>query len=894
MKIKNLTIAILVLLTLPALAAGPHPVWPTNGLEINNTIGNTPQQNPKIARTADGGFLIAWEDGRVGYTKIYAQKIDDSVNNLWKESGVGVCGVGGNQNYVQLIEDGSGGMIVAWQGYGNGNSDVFAQHLGARGELLWGVNGLVVSSAEAGQFAPELVSDGAGGAIITWHDYRSGTGEDIYAQRIDKNGNVLWKENGIPICEAAGTQWYPKISSDGQGGAIIVWTDGREGSANNNIYGQRVDAAGKVLWEKDGVAVCSAPQNQERPVILGVENAAIVAWNDSRAETLDIYAQKIDLSGKPLWQGDGVAVTTAPFAQSGPKLASDGNGGAIVTWTDGRQEESAIYAQRMTGGGAPSWEENGHLVAKSAAKQENPEIIKLKNADWVIVWEDYRRGKSHLYAQKINSAGIPLWQEGGTPLVYGAMAQEKSSLALSPNDEVIVVWQDRRNGNYDIYSQKLSSDGAAEWTENGLSVCEAKGVVVHQNASMIDSGRGEVILAFEDARSGFLNIYAQKIDNQGVLLWGKDGIPLAKVKADQTNPRLVTDGAGGAIVCWEDQRNPNFPKIYAQRITSSGKRSWEKGSLPLSKVDARQGLPLMVPDGSGGAIIAWEDERNPLGLKDLYGQRISGSGELLWGKNGVAINSENGDQTEADMISDGAGGAILAWTDYRRGERNPDIYTQRIDGSGKPLWPKEGVLVCGAPDVQKFPKLAKDKEGGVIVTWTDKGGGSYDIYAQRLSREGKILWLTDGIPVSQAARTQQNSLLSNSQILVWEDYRYGNWDIFANTVSLQGKLLWGEEGVPVVSLPLTQYAPQIANWKSGAVLVTWEDYRNGKEYEIFIQMLSANGSVAWQANGVPVKTSNGARAPKILALPKENALVLVWEDYSGGGKAIYGQRFTVD
>lgn len=302
----------------------------------------------------------------------------------------------------------------------------------------------------------------------------------------------------------------------------------------------------------------------------------------------------------------------------------------------------------------------------------------------------------------------------------------------------------------------------------------------------------------------------------------------------------------------------------------------------------------MISDGAGGAMVAWQDERDPLSLKDLYGQRVSGAGELLWGKNGIALCAENGEQTEAVMTSDGTGGAMIAWTDYRRGDRNPDIYAQRINDSGKPLWQKEGVMVCGAPDVQRTPQLVSDGEGGVVIVWTDKGGGSYDIYAQRVNLSGQTLWLTDGIPICQSARTQQNPIAGGQQVIIWEDYRYGNWDIFAGSVSPPGRLRWGGEGIPVAALPLTQYAPQIANWKNDSIIATWEDYRSGKQYEIYLQKLTADGKVSWPENGVLVKTSNGARAPKLLALPKEDSFLVTWEDYTGGGKAIYGQKFTTD
>ncbi|MFA5113192.1 MAG: hypothetical protein WC529_02715 [Candidatus Margulisiibacteriota bacterium] len=879
----------------PPPAKEPQPLWGSYGLEICNTKGNTPQQNPRVAALTDGSQLIVWEDGRYGFSTIFAQKVDSRGNKLWDEVGVGLCRAHGNQNNAQLIDDGNGGAIIVWQGYCNGNADIVAQRLDARGTLLWGEQGVIVCSAEAGQFAPELATDGAGGAIIVWHDYRSGAGEDVYAQRLSSAGVPLWRANGLPVSAAAGTQWYPQIATDGAGGAYIAWSDGRVSSADNNIYCQRLDPAGKALWPQDGLPVCEAAQNQERPVMIATVQGPLLAWNDSRNGNTDIFAQKLNPSGAPSWAKDGVAVTLAPFNQTGPKLADDGAGGAVVAWTDNREEESAIYAQRLTADGNSNWEENGRLLAKAPAKQVNPELIKLKSADWLAVFEDYRKGYPLLFAQKINSAGVLLWQPTGEPVAPVVGPQEKPAAALTADGNCYLVWEDRRRGNFDLFSQVLDGDqGDPLLAPGGAALSDTHGSVIHQNVNLIDSGNGNIIMVFEDARNGFINIYAQKISSGGTLLWGRDGLPLAKIKADQINPCLIPDGAGGAIVAWEDQRNPNAPRIFAQRLSGNGAKVWEKGSAPVTKIEARQSKPEIIGDGAGGAIICWEDERDALSIKDIFAQRLSPKGELLWGKGGIAVGNENGEQAEAAMVADGAGGAIVAWTDYRRGERNPDVYAQRLNAGGKPLWAKDGVLVCGAPDIQRTPQVKRDGEGGAIISWTDKGGGSYDIYAQRLNAEGKTLWLTDGIPINQAARTQQNPQIDSGQILVWEDYRLGNWDIFANSVSSQGKLAWGEEGVPVVSLPLTQYAPVIAPWKGRGLLVAWEDYRNGKQYEIFAQKLSAEGRPEWPANGIMVKTTNGARAPKLLALPNEAAFIVIWEDYTGGGKAIFGQKFQLD
>jgi beta propeller repeat protein len=83
------------------------------------------------------------------------------------------------------------------------------------------------------QYAASITTDGAGGAIIVWSDWRSGEG-DVYAQRINAAGQVLWDADGKAVCTATGNQSFPTIYSDAAGGAFIVWQDNR--GANQDIY----------------------------------------------------------------------------------------------------------------------------------------------------------------------------------------------------------------------------------------------------------------------------------------------------------------------------------------------------------------------------------------------------------------------------------------------------------------------------------------------------------------------------------------------------------------------------------------------------------------------------------------------------------------------------------
>jgi hypothetical protein len=201
----------------------------------------------------------------------------------------------------------------------------------ASGIRKWTLYGVNICSAANAQKNSTIADVGNGNAIITWEDRRDGN-HDVYAQKIDSSGNILWTTNGVAVCNKTTTQKSPKIVSDNAGGAIIVWED----SLNFywDIYAQRISSAGAIMWTTGGVAVCSSPNTQANPRIeadgLG---GAIITWQDKRNNAdYDIYAQKIDASGATQWTANGVVICNAVNTQNNARIESDGANGAIIGW----------------------------------------------------------------------------------------------------------------------------------------------------------------------------------------------------------------------------------------------------------------------------------------------------------------------------------------------------------------------------------------------------------------------------------------------------------------------------------------------------------------------------------------------------------------------------------
>jgi hypothetical protein len=436
----------------------------------------------------------------------------------------------------------------------------------------WVDDGTVVCADSSAQFWPVLVADGTGGAIITWGDLRDGY-DDIYAQRVDALGVVQWTTDGVVLCTATDSQIWPAIASDGAGGAIVSWDDSRDGDAD--VYVQRVDGSGVAQWTVNGVALCTSSGDQQlTATISDGAGGAIVAWQDSRSGADDIYVQRVNASGVVQWTAGGVALCTAARRQLDPKIVSDGAGGAIITWWDERSGTDSwdIYAQRVNASGVIQWTAGGvALCTDSADGQTQPRIASDGSGGAIVTWRDDRAGNSDVYAQRVNASGAVQWTTDGVPLCTDSGHQFHPEIVADDAGGAIVTWSDARpgGGDYSIYVQRVSASGVVQWTADGVALCTS--TIWQANPKILSDGLSGAIVTWEDERGANMDIYAQRVDASGVVQWTANGIALCMATNNQTSPQLTSDGAGGAIVTWNDVRSGSLNyDVYGQRILPNG------------------------------------------------------------------------------------------------------------------------------------------------------------------------------------------------------------------------------------------------------------------------------------------------------------------------------------
>ncbi|MDY6892832.1 MAG: hypothetical protein SVO26_03830, partial [Chloroflexota bacterium] len=435
------------------------------------------QERPAIINDGSGGAIITWHDYRDGNWDIYARMVDASGTPQWAANGVAISTASSNQFDPTIASDGSGGAIIAWQDYRNGHWDIYARRVNSSGTPQWAANGVAICTAAAHQQGLSIVSDNSGGAIITWHDYRGGM-SNIYAQRVNASGTPQWNPDGVIICSSPWNQLNPTITSDDSGGAIITWHDYRSNS-DWDIYAQKVNDSGNIQWPVNGVAICTTSKDQQEPVIISDgSNGALIAWQDYRNDTWDVYAQNVDTSGSPLWTANGVAVSTESGNQRYPTIVSDGSGGAIIGWEDRRSGSNYdIYTQRVATSGVPQWTANGTPICIAASNQQNPAIVSDGSGGAIITWQDYRDGltNANIYSQRVNTDGSTLWAADGVTISNAANNQRYPVIVSDGAGGAIVTWEDYRIAIAGIYAQRVNADGLLQAVPAIISVDPDKG-----------------------------------------------------------------------------------------------------------------------------------------------------------------------------------------------------------------------------------------------------------------------------------------------------------------------------------------------------------------------------------------------------------------------------------
>ena len=374
-----------------------------------------------------------------------------------------------------------------------------------------------------------------------------------------------------------------------------------------------------------------------------------------------------------------------------------------------------------------------NIVYEPAPDSEEVPSIAFDGVNYLVVWQDNRNGEWDIYGTRVDQSGVVI-DTLSIAISIDEGDQKEPSICFD-GENYFVVWQDSCNGGWDIYGARVSPLGI---------VLEPSGFVIsdapqNQICPSVSFDSTNYLVVWQDDRNGDWDIYGARVAQSGTVL-DTTGLPISNETNTQRSPSIVFGGMEYLVV-WGDKRNGDYDYIYAARVSLSG-TVVDSSGIFISASEDWNGNPAIAFDGTN-YLVVWENFRYlyyPDVDFDIYGVRVDQSGTVI-DTTEIHFTSNLWWQVHPAIMFDGINYLVV----WRNGEQYywpypgdwRDIHGKRVSQSGVIL--DSIIVISDAPEGQILPAVAFDGTNYFVV-WEDRRSTlSHDIFGSRVSTSGSVV-----------------------------------------------------------------------------------------------------------------------------------------------------------
>ncbi len=636
--------------------------------------------------------------------------------------------------------------LAVWQIRRGSDWNICAARVSQSGQVL-DKDGLVVSAAPREQLHPAVAFDGVN-YLVVWEDHRSGSRWDIYGARVDTAGRVLDPDGFAARADLWVDARLPAVAGSA-GRCLVAWEEYHFGWG---VFGSIVDDSGRA---GDEFRISDTVGPQRAVSVTRTSDGYLAAWQDSRNGYYpQTYCARVDSSGIVL-DTAGVALWTDRYAQERPSACWDGEN-TLVTWEEGALLDTDIYGARLSASGVVM-DSVPLLIGAGRGRQTQPRAVR-RPLDRLVVWTDTRDTVSgaDIYAARVFADGT-VRDPFGLPIVRPDGEQGLCCVAAG-DTQTLVGWRDRSGDTLfpDIYACRMSAEDSV-LDPSGFRLADPHVPMYYGQARPAVGSNGECYLVvWTDLRKG-----AAESDIRGILV-GTTGEPLDSVSFNISDARKCQDSAA------------------------------------------------VASDGND-FLVVWHDNRD--GTSVIRGARVSGQGALI-DTAGFTISRDSVTTQRPSVARDGRN-YVVVWIEF--GSNRP-VLASRVSSEGTVL---DTVPIDMSPTVtlNRNPAVASADSLSLVVWQTYSHG--WDITGARVSSTGDLLDSNAIVAMSDAADQFQPSVCCNGTdfLVTFQEWQTGAVDIFGTRVGLDGAVK-DTYGFAISRWPSHEELPVVASTGSGA-FVAW-------------------------------------------------------------------------
>jgi hypothetical protein len=608
------------------------------------------------------------------------------------------------------------------------------------------------------------------------------------------------------LSEYSYSDWMDPCDPDTDGDLV---SDGDEVGYGSNPLDDRV--ASNVFKDGNDVRVTNDGAGSMYAKITWIVNESMygVGWLDNREGSAEVYFKRVGLSGNTV----EAATRVSPLGDNSGDVAITYTGSEVgLTYWDWRTGLLEVYLARLNEQGVV--QDTGALISDTPAHSVTSSIT-WSGTEYGVVWDDARDGSWQVYFTRASSTGSTVGPN--IRLSHSAGFSAYPVIAWT-GSEYGVAWYDNRDGPYDIYFSRIAADGTTVGIETKVADCDDCGL-----PSITWSG-SEFGLAYNDGRSGDPEIYFLRLGQDGTTVMPELRVTNSAGNSDK--PWLEWTSTGYAISWHDDRAGRN--EVYLAMVTPSGRKLGV--NLAVTAADGATSEDTCLVDNSQGLGVSWHDYRD--GNTEIYLASL------------VIDTDGDGLGPEAETV---------AGTDPADWDSDDDGFS---DGDEVNLFGTNPLVADADADSDGLPD-AVETNTGVYVDPTDTGtdpadqdtdGDGAGDYEEVMNGSNPFMDdITPGFIPDVGGGTSIYAPAGEEPSLAWSGSEFGiAWNHRVDLINEIFFSRFSEDGNPIGS-PLrvtyaaaTSEAPSLV-WTGSEYAISWVDARDGN-YEIYFSRVSAQGN----------------------------------------------------
>jgi len=735
-----------------------------------------------------------------------------------------------------------------------------------------------------------LTSQGSGFDRAAAHSARL-EGLDIGSRTFKEAGPATPASSGMfsdlqvswSIPPARFTQDNSDIGALADGGWLSVWDDNRYGSYK--IFSQRLDSLLALSGDNLLMAGSSTGANIVEPRLAVDTLGRVYLFYRDRTRGLILGSRfNPDLTAD---LAEFLVNDTSSESFAGPfDLAIFPDGRMVVVWENYSALGSTISMRVYNASG-------GSVAGPVAVNSEGgsaqhwvPRVAVEPGSGYLVVWEDYRNGNADIYARLFLGDGSPVGSDLAiVPPPADTAIQFAPRVAFTEPDKYVIGWVDRRQGQ-ELYLQRYDPDLGL--VGSNLIISGGDTLVANQDLDLAVSPDGK-LLASWGAFGADNSLMATRFDS-GLIMIGTPLVHNLSSVGRRWSPSAEFSDPNRYGLTWTEFQDEDAD-IHFMSFDSTGVRfAVEEIRMNRDDIGAPSESPTVIASTDWYDLIAWTDRRRDAG--DIYLEAVSNAGIPLYGN--IRVNQDVGPDLQGEpslAVSDNK--SLTVWID---GRPLGGYAGQRIFGRYASLlgvFSEDEFLISDTNQtaIKGSPKTILLPSGQGLVVWQDRRiDSSSQVWGRWIAPDGSL----DGgeFQISNEATDIHNMEVHSSCdslgrfYVVWLDKNgvgstvRGRW--FNNDKSDGGIFEW-ESSLP--GIDVDDIAVEVN--RAGEIILLWSGIE-GSVRNVYLTRLTADGTVL--TSPFLLNDDPSADVAEVALSVSENGyLSATWVDRRDGTSRVYYQ-----